>query len=261
MANRCLLPRFTSGIPTEYTPAIRGGPEQDPPDHQRPCEPWLFVLREEAQKYDVPEPRELGLNGSLQSSRRSRLTSWALRTSCSRTRTRSIRTAGRKDIGAMAQRRSSRLAPDTDSLQGDTAQQLNDFEYVDADGTGDPKGIRCPVGAHIRRVNPRGQPVAGQGLPGGSNNSHRLIRRGVPYGPTYDPENPTMASSAGCSFISSTRTSKTNTSSCCDNGSTTANSPGPSGTTQSRKIHSSAPRIRQRAFSSYHRQMEARRSR
>ena len=59
-----------------------------------------------------------------------------------------------------------------------------------ADGSGDPKGIRCPVGAHIRRVNPRGQPIAGQGQPGGSNNAHRLMRRGLPYGPTYDPTKP-----------------------------------------------------------------------
>ena len=66
-------------------------------------------------------------------------------------------------------------------------EQLNDFEYVNADGTGDPKGMRCPVGAHMRRINPRGQPVAGQGVPGGSNNTHRLIRRGMPYGPVYDP--------------------------------------------------------------------------
>ena len=53
---------YTDGI---STPAIRGGPEHYPPDHQRPCEPWLFVLREEAENYDVPEPRELGLNGSF----------------------------------------------------------------------------------------------------------------------------------------------------------------------------------------------------
>ena len=80
------------------------------------------------------------------------------------------------------------LSPDTDSPpRWILPEELNDFEYVEADGSGDPKGIRCPVGAHIRRVNPRGQPVAGQGLPGGSNNSHRLIRRALPYGPSYDP--------------------------------------------------------------------------
>ena len=58
------------------------------------------------------------------------------------------------------------LSPDTDSPAGGISpEQLNDFEYVNADGSGDPKGIRCPVGAHIRRVNPRGQPVAGRECP------------------------------------------------------------------------------------------------
>src|SRR5260221_11977316 len=39
-------------------------------------------------------------------------------------------------------------------------------------------------------INPRGQPVTGQGQPGGSNDTHRLIRRGIPYGPNYDPTQP-----------------------------------------------------------------------
>ncbi len=47
------------------TPTIRGGPESYQPDHQEPCEPWLFVLREDAANYVVPEPRALGLNGSF----------------------------------------------------------------------------------------------------------------------------------------------------------------------------------------------------
>jgi len=42
----------------------------------------------------------------------------------------------------------------------------------------------------MRRINPRGQPVTGQGEAGGSNNTHRLIRRGMPYGPAYDPTLP-----------------------------------------------------------------------
>jgi hypothetical protein len=36
-------------------------------------------------------------------------------------------------------------------------------------------------------VNPRGQPIKGQGRPGGSNNDHRIMRRGLPDGPTYMP--------------------------------------------------------------------------
>ena len=27
-------------------------------------------------------------------------------------------------------------------------------------------------------------------MPGGSNNAHRLVRRGLPYGPAYDPREP-----------------------------------------------------------------------
>ena len=53
---------YTDGI---SMPTIRGGPENYPPDHQEPCEPWLFVLQEDATNYHVPEPRELGLNGSF----------------------------------------------------------------------------------------------------------------------------------------------------------------------------------------------------
>ena len=44
---------YTDGI---STPTIRGGPENYLPDHQQPCEPWLFVLREDAENYEVPEP-------------------------------------------------------------------------------------------------------------------------------------------------------------------------------------------------------------
>lgn len=39
-------------------------------------------------------------------------------------------------------------------------------------------------------MNPRGQSVQGQGKPGGSNNTHRMIRRGMPYGPKYVPGDP-----------------------------------------------------------------------
>ena len=41
----------------------------------------------------------------------------------------------------------------------------------------------CPYGAHIRRCNPRG----GQIVQRVANNSRRLVRRGMPYGPAYDP--------------------------------------------------------------------------
>ena len=180
---------YTDGI---SVPTIRGGPENYPPDHQEPCEPWLFVLREDAANYDVPEPRQLGLNGSFAVFKK-------VETDVVRFEAFLQSNRDKIDPELLAAKMCGRwrngvplaLSPDTDSPPGGVSpEQLNDFEYVNADGSGDPKGIHCPVGAHIRRVNPRGQPVAGQGVPGGSNNSHRLIRRGLPYGPTYDPRKP-----------------------------------------------------------------------
>jgi hypothetical protein len=53
---------YTDGISMT---TIRAGPERYPPDRQQPCEPWLFALLNEAENYFVPEPRELGLNGSF----------------------------------------------------------------------------------------------------------------------------------------------------------------------------------------------------
>ena len=174
------------------TPTIRGGPEIYPPDHQEPCEPWLFVLREDARSYDIPEPRALGLNGSFAVFKKVETDVVAFEAFLQSNKDKidpellAAKMCGRWRNGVPLA-----LSPDTDSpTDGISLEGLNDFEYVNADGSGDPKGIRCPVGSHIRRVNPRGQPVAGQGQPGGSNNSHRLVRRGLPYGPTYDPREP-----------------------------------------------------------------------
>jgi deferrochelatase/peroxidase EfeB len=190
-------PTYTSKVPFGYTDGvsmttIRGGPEKYTPDHQQPCEPWLFVLQDEAENYIVPEPRELGLNGSFAvfkmietdvvgfenflQSNKDKIDPELL----------AAKICGRWRNGVPLA-----LSPDSDTPAGGIQiDQLNNFEYVNADGSGDPKGMRCPVGAHTRRINPRGQPVTGQGQPGGSNNTHRLIRRGLPYGPTYDPAQP-----------------------------------------------------------------------
>lgn len=70
------------------------------------------------------------------------------------------------------------LAPKKDdpSLHKEFA---NDFLYMETD----PNGYACPIGAHIRRANPRdgrlGDPVESII----SVNRHRIIRRGMPYGP------------------------------------------------------------------------------
>jgi Dyp-type peroxidase family len=55
----------------------------------------------------------------------------------------------------------------------------NDFRY-----DGDPDGRRCPLGAHIRRANPRDA----LGFEGRLSFRHRMIRRGMPYGPPLPAE-------------------------------------------------------------------------
>ena len=52
-------------------------------------------------------------------------------------------------------------------------RRANDFRYED-----DAFGFGCPLGAHVRRANPR------DALPGGAERTmrHRIIRRGMPYG-------------------------------------------------------------------------------
>jgi deferrochelatase/peroxidase EfeB len=67
--------------------------------------------------------------------------------------------------------------------------QLNDFTYVNTVDTSqdDTLGLRCPIGSHIRRTNPRNMAVTGT-----DSTHHRITRRAMPYGPAYDPASPTQ---------------------------------------------------------------------
>ncbi|NHZ96179.1 peroxidase [Massilia sp. CCM 8734] len=64
--------------------------------------------------------------------------------------------------------------------------QLNRFEFVGSDpATDDTLGLKCPIGAHIRRNNPRDAAVIGT-----DSTHHRLVRRSIPYGRQYDRARP-----------------------------------------------------------------------
>jgi Dyp-type peroxidase family len=69
------------------------------------------------------------------------------------------------------------LSPDNDDpeLGADSARN-NAFLYGD-----DPRGLKCPVGAHARRMNARDAVVTGR------VRLHRMIRRGTNYGPSLPP--------------------------------------------------------------------------
>ena len=55
---------------------------------------------------------------------------------------------------------------------------LTNFDYRGAS--------RCPAGSHMRRVNPRGGTIV-QRI---ANYTRRVIRRGMSYGPDFDPDHP-----------------------------------------------------------------------
>jgi Dyp-type peroxidase family len=60
-----------------------------------------------------------------------------------------------------------------DDYDPKVARDVNDFRY-----DGDLDGMKCPLGAHIRRSNPRDA----LGFDGHLSFRHRMIRRGMPYG-------------------------------------------------------------------------------
>ena len=64
-----------------------------------------------------------------------------------------------------------------DPVIASSRERENHFLYA-----GDREGYRCPVGAHVRRTNPR------DGLGGGADRTarHRIIRRGLPFGTAED---------------------------------------------------------------------------
>ena len=50
--------------------------------------------------------------------------------------------------------------------------------------SGDPRGLACPLGAHIRRANPRDA----LGFESALTGRHRMVRRGMPYGGVLPPD-------------------------------------------------------------------------
>ena len=77
------------------------------------------------------------------------------------------------------------VSPDAEDPAFDPRQPgSNDFRFLDDD----PHGSRCPLGAHVRRANPR-DALGWEGLDDAGLLAfrHRIIRRGMPYGPPLAP--------------------------------------------------------------------------
>ncbi len=155
-------PTFTSRLHFGYTDGIsmttiRGGPVKYKPDHQQPCEPWLFVLQDGAENYTVPEPRELGLNGSFAVFKMIVTDVVGFENNLQKNKDKidpellAAKMCGRWRNGVPLA-----LSPETDSPAGISPDQLNNFGYVNSDGSGDPRGLALSRwGAYTPRKSSR----------------------------------------------------------------------------------------------------------
>lgn len=66
----------------------------------------------------------------------------------------------------------------------------NDFRFKD-----DKDGAVCPIGSHIRRMNPRDASIIGL------TRTHRIVRRGLPYGPALLEGAPDDGVERGVAFM------------------------------------------------------------
>ena len=127
----------------------------------------------------MPTPEVLGRNGTYVVFRKLHTRVAAYRQYL-RDRAASARGGGaarREDGRALAERRAARALRPTATTRSSapTARRNNDFLYGD-----DPRGFKCPAGAHARRANPR-DALDGDGSV--DVRLHRMIRRGTSYGP------------------------------------------------------------------------------
>jgi deferrochelatase/peroxidase EfeB len=166
-------------------PTVDPAPPPGPPDRMAVQRTGAFLLGHPSQfedhRFPVPDPPELGHNGSYAAFR---VMAQDVDAFCELLAEQSRRTGMDPELVAAklcGRWRSGTplvLSPDTDARLPPEA--LNDFDYA-----GDERGERCPIGAHVRRMHPRDSPVAG-----GGGAKHRVVRRGLTYGPPYDPARP-----------------------------------------------------------------------
>ena len=185
--NLICLGEFLLGYPNEYglyTPRPLLAPQRDP---------GRLLPRAE----DAPEQADLGRNGCYLVLRQLQQDVQGFWRELDR------QAGGDADLrerlaAAMVGREGRRAACSaSEDRRRPTPRRLNDFTYE-----ADPRGLRCPLGAHIRRSNPRNAdlPPGGRGLLSrlwrmlgfnaaalepdlvASTRFHRLLRRGRKYG-------------------------------------------------------------------------------
>ena len=161
-----------------------GAPAQGPtvadrgPAGRLPAAPW------------AKGRRDLGRNGSFLVFRQlaqdvpafHRAIAAAAGASATRGRALTIEQMGAKVVGRWARGAPVVLHPELDP----GPVESNEFGYHD-----DPHGLRCPLGAHVRRSNPRDSSEDSPEATLRSTRNHRILRRGRPFGRAIaDPPGP-----------------------------------------------------------------------
>jgi len=100
---------------------------------------------------------------------------------------------GAKLVGRWADGTPVALSPDkpNSGISG-SAEKINDFRYGD-----DPEGLKCPLGAHVRRANPRDS----LGFKDNLTARRRIIRRGISFGDYLRNDESNVNEERGLIFI------------------------------------------------------------
>ncbi|BCW66805.1 peroxidase [Arthrobacter sp. NicSoilB4] len=169
---------FKDGI---SQPAVEGSGRPPSNPHERPLKAGEIILGypdETGELPPMPTPDVLGRNGTYVVLRKlhTKVAAYRqyLRAKAASRQEEAL--LGAKMVGRWQGGAPLALSPDRDDPElGTDPEQNNNFLYGD-----DPRGFKCPVGAHARRANPRDALDSD-----GSVNVrlHRMIRRGTSYGP------------------------------------------------------------------------------
>ncbi|MFI0444268.1 Dyp-type peroxidase [Actinomadura sp. 6N118] len=160
-------------------PVVEGSGAGSLPGDGRPIKAGEFVLgypSETGQPLTMPAPDVLGRNGTYVVFRKyhSHVAAFNrfLRDNASTDEQRELLAA--KLVGRWRSGAPLALSPERDDpALGEDPRRFNDFDFTD-----DPRGLRTPLGSHIRRMNPRAAKLEVLS----DVNIRRIIRRSTSYG-------------------------------------------------------------------------------
>ena len=162
-------------------PAIEGSGRPASDRRERPLKAGEIILGypdETGELAPMPTPDVLGRNGTYVVFRKlhTKVAAYRSYLHARATSRQEEELLGAKMVGRWQSGAPLALAPDRDDPElGADPRRNNDFGFGD-----DPRGFKCPVGAHARRANPR-DALDGEGSV--DVRLHRMIRRGTSYGP------------------------------------------------------------------------------